>query len=104
MGGEALIRQVPGGAPEPQREGDRLPHRGLCHHAAGVRHAGGGRGRALISTEASSKRRERRGGFKAGGVVSGMWKKLRASPAVWGGGLCRLTPTSPQSLLHYFFY
>lgn len=42
LGGEAVLRETIRGALSAQRERYCLPHRGLCHHAAGVWHAGGG--------------------------------------------------------------
>lgn len=42
LGGEAVLREIIRGALSAQRERYCLPYRGLCHHAAGVWHAGGG--------------------------------------------------------------
>lgn len=42
LGGETMLRETIRGALSAQRERYCLSHRGLCHHAAGMRHAGGG--------------------------------------------------------------
>lgn len=42
LGGETVLRETIRGALSAQRERYCLSHRGLCHHAAGVWHAGGG--------------------------------------------------------------
>lgn len=42
LGGEAVLRETVRGALGAQRERHCLSDRGLCHHAAGMRHAGGG--------------------------------------------------------------
>lgn len=43
LGGEAMLRETIRGALSAQRERYCLSYRGLCHHAAGVWHAGGGK-------------------------------------------------------------
>lgn len=42
LGGETMLRETIRGALSAQRERYCLSHRGLCHHAAGMWHAGGG--------------------------------------------------------------
>lgn len=42
LGGEAVLRETVRGALSAQRERHCLSDRGLCHHAAGMWHAGGG--------------------------------------------------------------
>lgn len=47
LGGEAVLRETVRGALSAQREGHCLSDRGLCHHAAGMWHAGGGQSQQM---------------------------------------------------------
>lgn len=49
-GWRSFLWEAPGGAPHDQRPGDRLPHRGVCDDAAGVRDAGGGNAWVQLSS------------------------------------------------------
>lgn len=55
LGGEAVLREAIRGALSAQRERYCLSHRGLCHHAAGMWHAGGGQTAQQTHTHALNK-------------------------------------------------
>lgn len=52
VGGEALLREAAGRALRAQWERYCFPNRGLCHHAARVRHARGGQTRTHTNARA----------------------------------------------------